>query len=108
MFRFHLGLVLYEQNNAKEAAKEFKEAIKLGLGKSELVKASELLQAMKDPAHRYVNVLNELDRALQDQNPDHALSLAKKAQQLMPDSPGIADKMGNHLSEKRLLFTGKK
>ena len=61
LFHFHLGLVFYEQNNAKEAATELKEAIKLGLGKSELEQAKKLLQAMKDPAHRYVDILNELD-----------------------------------------------
>ncbi|MCP4576957.1 MAG: tetratricopeptide repeat protein, partial [Deltaproteobacteria bacterium] len=107
LFRFHLGLVLYDQNNAKEAARELKEAIKLGLGKSELEKASKLLQAMKDPAHRYVDILNELDRALQDQNLDHALSLAKKAQTLMPDSPEIADKMGTIYLKKGSFLLAK-
>ena len=107
LFRFHLGLVLYEQNNAKEAARELKEAIKLGLGKGDLEQARKLLQAMKDPAHRYVDILNDLDRALKDQNLDHALSLAKKAQELMPDSPEIADKMGTIYLKKGSFLLAK-
>ena len=63
---------------------------------------------MKDPAHRYVDILEELDRALQDQNLDQALSLAKKAQELMPDSPEIADKMGTIYLKKGSFLLAKK
>ena len=62
---------------------------------------------MKDPAHRYVDILNELDRAFKDQNLDHALSLAKKAQELMPDSPEIADKMGTIYLKKGSFLLAK-
>ena len=108
LFHFHLGLVLYAQNDTKEAAIQLKDAIKLGLGKNELPQAKKLLQAMKDPAHHYVDILDELERALQDQNLDQALSLAKKAQELMPDSPEIADKMGTIYLKKGSFLLAKK
>ena len=64
---------------------------------------------MKDPAHHYIDVLEELDRALQDQNLDHALSLAQKAQELMPDSPEVgADKMGSIYLKKGSFLLAKK
>ena len=55
-----------------------------------------------------MDILDELERALQDQNLDQALSLAKKAQELMPDSPEIADKMGTIYLKKGSFLLAKK
>ena len=100
LFHFHLAMVLLEQKDLKETARELKDAIKLGLSGNELDYAKKLLKTMKDPAHEYIDIRRNLDRAMEDRNFDQAMVLAEKAESLMPGSPEIADRMGTIYMKK--------
>ena len=94
VFHYHLGLVLYQEKNLKGAKAEFREAMRLGLDKKELTSAKELLAKMKDPDHAQEDMIQDMDKALNNKDYSLALKLAKKARQQMPEDPEIAGKLG--------------
>jgi len=108
VFRYHLGMALYQEQNLQGAKREFQEAIKLGLGKKETEEARKLIKDMERPDYQHTEIKKDVDRALKNNDLDRALALAEKARGLMPQDADVADTLGWIYLKKSSFLMAKK
>nr|HOP31411.1 tetratricopeptide repeat protein [Spirochaetota bacterium]HPQ29734.1 tetratricopeptide repeat protein [Desulfobacteraceae bacterium] len=108
VYHYHLGMILYREQNLEKAAEAFQKAIDLGLKAEELEIAGKLLEDMKATDSLYADIKEEIDRAIKENNLDHALRLAIKARDIIPGNADLADTLGWIYLEKGSVLLAKK
>lgn len=101
-------MILYKEQDLEKAAEAFQRSIDLGLKAEELEIAGKLLEDMKDTDALYADVKEEIDRAIKENNLDHALRLAIKARDIIPGNADLADSLGWIYLEKGSVLLAKK
>jgi len=84
-FHYHLGRTYHQENDFSASTRSLQEAMRIGLGETELAIAERLLDEMSDLSSLYAEMDRDLDRALE---------LAQQARELRPDSPEVSDILG--------------
>ncbi len=101
VFRYHLGNILYEQQDFAQAKKELQKSIELGLNRHQQQRAKSLLQEIRLEE----DFKGDIHQALERGEYDMALEKAKKAQELRSDNSEIIFYLGRaYLGKESMLM----
>ncbi|HEN21174.1 MAG TPA: tetratricopeptide repeat protein, partial [Desulfobacteraceae bacterium] len=96
------------EQDFRKAGEAFQTAINLGLKDEEKEIAGKLLVDIKDPESLYAGIKEEIDRALKENDLDHALRLTVKALDLLPGNADMIDNLGWVYLKKGSVLLAKK